>query len=105
MAKNSIRPVRLNSFQVRCTPSEEFNQKECKKKLFGEYVTKSDVHYCAEKEAIDIVNERISAGIGDEFVYLIYKVSKERDKNDNPKEFTFVSVVYMDNNTNQVVID
>ena len=106
MAKSiSSRPVRLATFQVRVMLSEELVDVNVNESLVGEFVTKSDVHYCAEKEAIDIVANRIEAGIGYEFTYLIYKVSKERDENDNPKKFTFVSKIYADENTDQVVID
>ena len=105
MANKAQRPVRLNTFQVRIIASDEFNHEIAKANLVGEFETKSDVHYCAEKEAIDIVNSRIEAGIGGEFTYLIYKVTKERHENDEPKDFTLVSIVYADEETGQVVID
>lgn len=105
MAKSSSRPVRLSTFQVRAILSEELASVNVNLHLAGEFGFKSDVHYCAEKEAIDIVTNRIEAGIGYEFTYLIYKVSKERNENDEPKEFTLVSKVYADQNTDQVVID
>lgn len=105
MSKNSSRPVRLASFQVRVIATEDLASVNEITSLAGEFMYKSDVHYCAEKEAIDVVNNRIEAGIGYEFIYLIYKVSKERDENDEPKEFTLVSKVYADQNTDQVVID
>ena len=105
MAKNSSRPVRLATFQVRVILSEELMSINVNEILAGEFMTKYDVHYCAEKDDIDQVTTRIEAGIGKEFTYLIYKVSKERDENDEPKNFTLVSKIYADENTNQVVID
>ena len=105
MTKSSSRPVRLASFQVRVIATEDLASVNAITSLVGEYMCKSDVHYCAEKEAIDVVNNRIEAGIGYEFTYLIYKVSKELNENEEPKEFTLVSKVYADQNTDQVVID
>lgn len=103
MAKS--RPVRLSTFQVRVMLSEELASVNVNNILAGEFMSKSDVHYCAEKNAIDTVTDRIEAGIGYEFTCLIYKVSKERDENDEPKEFTLISKVYADESTDQVVID
>ena len=105
MKKSSSRPVRLSTFQVRCIATEDLASTNVSLYLAGEYLTKSDVHYCAEKEAIDIIANRIEAGIGYEFTYLIYKVSKERNEADEPKEFTLVSKVYSDEDTQQIVID
>ena len=102
---NSTRPVRLSTFQVRVMLSEELMDVNVNEILAGEFMTKSDVHYCAEKDAIDTVANRIEAGIGYEYTYLIYKVSKECDENGEPKKFTFVSKIYADENIDQVVID
>lgn len=105
MKKSSSRPVRLATFVVTCILSDELEALDASVALTGEFVYKSDVHYCAEKEAIDIVAHRIEAGVGNEYTYLIYKVAKERDENDIPKAAVLVSMVYADENTNQVVID
>ena len=76
--------------------------------LGGEYVDKSDVHYCAEKIAIDCLTELRAEGNNDEDkskVYLINKVSKETDENGEPKESILISKLYLDLETNQIIID
>lgn len=96
------RPVRKNTFEVRVC------QKKADVALGGEYVDKSDVHYCAEKIAIDCLTELRAEGNNDEDkskVYLISKVSKETDENGEPKESILVSKLYLDLETNQIVID
>ena len=100
MAKN--RPVRLSTFAIYFIANgEEFEENS----LSGEFVKKSDVHYCAEKDAIDLVNYYLEATQMCEFTYLLYKVSKEADEDGNPKSVTLVSRIYADEETEQVVID
>lgn len=96
------RPVRKNTFEVRVC------QKMADITLGGEYVDKSDVHYCAEKIAIDCLTELRAEGNNDEDkskVYLINKVSKETDENGEPKESILISKLYLDLETNQIIID
>ena len=96
------RPVRKNTFEVRVC------QKMADVTLGGEYVDKSDVHYCAEKIAIDCLTELRAEGNNDEDkskVYLINKVSKETDENGEPKESILISKLYLDLETNQIIID
>ena len=53
MAKsNSPRPVRLATFQIFVVANDDVYETNT---LSGEFVKKSDVHYCAEKDAIDYV--------------------------------------------------
>lgn len=96
------RPVRKSTFDVRVC------QKMADVTLGGEYVGKSDVHYCAEKIAINCLTELRAEGNNDEDkskVYLINKVSKETDENGEPKESILISKLYLDLDTNQIIID
>lgn len=96
------RPVRKCTFEVRVC------QKMADVTLGGEYVDKSDVHYCAEKIAINCLTELRAEGNNDEDkskVYLINKVSKETDENGEPKESILISKLYLDLETNQIIID
>lgn len=95
------RPVRKSTFEVRVC------QKMADVTLGGEYVDKSDVHYCAEKIAIGCLTELRAEGSDDDKqkVYLIDKVTKERDEDGNPKERTRVAELYLDLETNQIIID
>ena len=89
------RPVRKSYFEVRvCDTLGDIS-------LESEFVTKSDVHYCAEKAAIDAVASLREQFGSTEHVYLIFKVSKS-------EEFptrSLISQVYLDETTNQIVID
>ena len=49
---NSPRPVRLATFQIFIVANDDVYETNT---LSGEFVKKSDVHYCAEKDAIDYV--------------------------------------------------
>ena len=96
------RPIRKSTFEVRVC------QKMADVTLGGEYVDKSDVHYCAEKIAINCLTELRAEGNNDEDkskVYLINKVSKETDENGEPKESILISKLYLDLETNQIIID
>ena len=96
------RPIRKSTFEVRVC------QKMADVTLGGEYVDKSDVHYCAEKIAINCLTELRAEGNNDEDkskVYLIKKVSKETDENGEPKESILISKLYLDLETNQIIID
>lgn len=102
MSKNVSRPVRLATFAIYCVANDEvFNANE----LSGDFVKKSDVHYCAEKDAIDLVNHYLEAMGMCEFTYLLYKISKEKNEDGSPKEVTLMSKIYADEATEQVVID
>lgn len=98
----SSRPVRLNSFQIYVISNDDQYETNS---LSGEFVKKSDVHYCAEKDAIDMVNEYLTSCDECPYTYLLYKTSKEVDENGNPKNVALVSKIYGDSNTKQVVID
>lgn len=89
------RPVRKSYFEVRVI------EKIQDIALEGEFLTKSDVHYCAEKAAIDTLAQLREDNGYDEHVYLIFKVSKS-------EEFPcrqLISTVFLDEETNQIVID
>lgn len=94
-----MRPVRLTTFvvQVFALDGEEKPNKET---MIGDFVTKSDVHYCAEKSAIDALNENFKNQVTQEFGYCIYAVSKS-----DPKKWTLVETVYPSVETNQIVIE
>ena len=97
------RPVRKNTFEVRVCDSM------ADVALGGEFMSKSDVHYCAEKDAIDaLINLRAEASNDEDLakVYLINKISKECDEETGePKERILVSKLYLDPETKQVIID
>ena len=94
-----MRPVRMTTFvvQVYVLDGEE---KPNKKTMIGEFVTKSDVHYCAEKVAIDVLNYNFENQIVQEHGYCIYAVSKS-----DPKKWTLVETVRPSVETNQIVIE
>ena len=103
MAKsNSPRPVRLATFQIFVVANDD--QYEINT-LSGEFVKKSDVHYCAEKDAIDMVAHYLENCDECPYRYLLYKTSKELGEDGNPKSVTLVSTIYGDSDTKQVVID
>ena len=104
MKTNISRPVRMSTFVIYCVANDEKLVNESTT-LVGEYVTKSDVHYCAEKEAIDMVNGQFRDMDMCEYIYLLYKVSKEKNEDGSPKSVTLVSRIYGDDDTKQVVID
>ena len=99
---NNSRPVRLSTFQIYCA---DIDDKFDKNSLTGEFVKKSDVHYCAEKDAIDMVAHFLENCDECPYKYLLYKTSKELDENGLPKRVTLVSTIYGDSDTKQVVID
>jgi hypothetical protein len=99
---NSTRPVRLSTFQIYVIANDDEFKRNA---LSGEFVKKSDVHYCAEKDAIDMVNHYLENCDECPYTYLLYKTSKELNKNELPKHVTLVSAIYGDSDTKQVVID
>ena len=99
---NSSRPVRLSTFQIYCV---DIDDKFDKNSLTGEFVKKSDVHYCAEKDAIDMVAHFLENCDECPYRYLLYKTSKELGEDGLPKSATLISTIYGDSNTKQVVID
>lgn len=106
MAKsNSPRPVRLSTFQIRVIANDDYSRNLAEITLLGEFCKKSDVHYCAEKDAIDMVAHYLENCDECDMTYLLYKTSKELDENGEPKSFTLVSTIYGDSDTKQVVID
>ena len=100
--KNVSRPVRLCTFAIYVIANDEVYHVNA---LSGDFVKKSDVHYCAEKDAIDMVNHYLEAMDMCEFTYLLYKVSKEKNADGQPKEVNLVSRIFADDETRQVVID
>lgn len=102
MTKLSSRPVRLASFQIFVISEEDQYENNS---LSGEFVKKSDVHYCAEKDAIDMVAHYLINCDECPYKYLLYKTSKELNEDGSPKNVTLVSVIYGDSDTKQVVID
>lgn len=90
-ATTKSRPVRMSTFVVRvCLNREDV----------GEVMTKSDVHYCAEKAAIDVLTEDTKAGQKNEYVYKICKRSKADEANE-----LVVELLWIDQETNQIVIE
>lgn len=96
------RPVRLSTFQIRFVANDEAYKKSA---LSGEFIKKSDVHYCAEKDAIDMVAHYLENTDECPYIYLLYKISKELKEDGEPKKVTLVSTIYGDSETKQVVID
>ena len=87
------RPVRKCTFEVACN---------------GDFVTKSDVHYCAEKAAIDALMEiraTVESDHWNEYGYSIHKVSKETNENGMPVSSIEISQLYIDKTTGQIVIE
>lgn len=83
----SSRPVRLARFEAQ---------------LGTEVISKTDVHYCAEKAAIDYVADLRNNGTYEDQVIEIWKVYKDEkwaEKN------VCLSKVYIDVTTGQIVID
>lgn len=83
----SSRPVRLARFEAQ---------------LGTEVISKTDVHYCAEKAAIDYVADLRNSGTYTDQVIEIWKVYKDEkwaEKN------VCLSKVYIDVTTGQIVID
>lgn len=94
-ATTKSRPVRMSTFVVRvCLDKTKAIIGE------GEQMFKSDVHYCAEKAAIDVLAEDIKCGQKNEYVYAICKRSKA-----NEEEETVVELLWTDPETNQIVIE
>ena len=90
------RPVRKCTFEV------------CERDYKDNVVAKSDVHYCAEKTAIDALAEiRATADPSTwaEYGYLICKVSKELGEDGKPISSIIVSTLTIDQTTGQIVID
>lgn len=81
----TARPVRLARFQA---------------ELDGEIISKTDVHYCAEKAAIDYLVDLRNNGNYENQIIEIWKRRKDATGND-----VLLSTVYVDVETNQVVID
>ena len=94
-AATKSRPVRMSTFVVRVCQSKA-------KALLGEgeQMFKSDVHYCAEKTAIDVLAEDIKCGQVNEYVYAICKRSKADEENE-----VVVELIWADHETNQIVIE
>lgn len=87
------RPVRKCTFEVACN---------------GTFVTKSDVHYCAEKAAIDALMEiraTVESDHWNEYSYSIHKVSKETNEEGFPVSTIEISQLYIDKTTGQIVIE
>lgn len=94
-ATTKSRPVRMSTFVVRvCLDKTKAIIGE------GEQMFKSDVHYCAEKAAIDVLAENIKCGQKNEYVYAICKRFKA-----NEEEETVVELLWTDPETNQIVIE
>ena len=88
------RPVRKCTFEVICNG--------------GDFVTKSDVHYCAEKAAIDALMEiraTVESDHWNEYGYSINKVSKETNEDGMPISTMEISKLYIDQTTGQIVIE
>ena len=81
----TARPVRLARFHA---------------ELNGEIISKTDVHYCAEKAAIDYLVDLRNNGNYAGQIIEIWKRRKDEAGND-----VLLSTVYVDETTNQIVID
>lgn len=87
------RPVRKCTFEVACN---------------GTFVAKSDVHYCAEKAAIDALMEvrtTVDSSNWGDYNYSIHKVSKETNEEGVPVSTMEISQLYIDQVTGQIVIE
>jgi hypothetical protein len=94
-ATTKSRPVRMSTFVVRvCLNKTAAIIGE------GEQMFKSDVHYRAEKAAIDVLAEDIKCGQKNEYVYAICKRSKANEDME-----TVVELLWTDTETNQIVIE
>lgn len=93
-ANSKSRPVRLSTFTL--TVAEKKGTEE-----YGEFISKSDVHYCTEKAAIDILTEDIKNGTPNEYIYKVWKTNKADEKVE-PK---LVEELWIDKETNQIVIE
>lgn len=83
----SGRPVRLARFEAQ---------------LGTEVISKTDVHYCAEKAAIDYVTDLRNNGEYTDQVIEIWKVYKDEQR---AEKNVCLSKVYVDATTGQIVID
>lgn len=83
----SGRPVRLARFEA---------------VMNGDVISKTDVHYCAEKAAIDYVTELRNNGDYSEQVIEIWKIYKDEQWGEGNIR---LSRVYIDPATGQIVID
>ena len=92
----SSRPVRKSYFEVRVVDKMQDVVLE------GEFVSKSDVHYCAEKTAIDCLASLREQFNYDEHVYYLFKVAKTDVQAASRR---LISTLYLDEETNQIVID
>lgn len=81
----TARPIRLARFQA---------------ELGEEIISKTDVHYCAEKAAIDYLTELRNNGTYNNQVIEIWKRRKGAQGND-----VLIAEVFIDSTTNQIVID
>lgn len=96
-AASKSRPVRMSTFLVLAC-----NSKEEAVARVGEQVSKSDVHYCAEKTAIDLLAELVKDGTWNENYYAIVKHSKADTDGQND---VHVETLWVDKETNQIVIE
>lgn len=96
-ANTKSRPVRMSTFivQVCQTKAEAIAG-------VGEQMSKSDVHYCAEKAAIDVLAEDIKCGQRNEYFYAIIKRGKADTEGVND---ILVETLWIDQETNQIVIE
>lgn len=93
-ANQKSRPVRLSTFTLTVVDSRD-------SKSEGQFITKSDVHYVAEKAGIDLLVESLKANeANNSSVYRIYKTQKA-----DPNKSLLVSQLYVDWETRQIVID
>lgn len=120
MKESNVRPVRLQAWAVyQC----DANTEVCEQNL--KFVYKSDVHYCAEKVAIDLISHYLTTTNKCEYKYILCKIHKntkvgEKTKksvidkildnnitnvNEEKFEGTIISTIYVDESTKQVVID
>lgn len=99
-ANTKSRPVRLNTFVVLVCQDKAYAYA-----AIGEEMFKSDVHYCAEKAAIDVLAEDLKVGQANNYVYAIVKRSKSVNEAGEPETEKVVSLLYIDAETQQIVID
>lgn len=90
-ANTKSRPVRMSTFIVRVSEDREGD---------GAQLIKSDVHYCAEKAAIDVITEDIKCGTKNNYIYTIWKQSKSDESN-----AFIVERLWIDPETSQIVIE
>ena len=93
-ANQKSRPVRLSTFTL--TVAETKGTED-----YGTFLSKSDVHYCTEKNAIDILTDSIKTEENTTWFYKVWKTNKA----DSKTQPQLVEQLWIDQETKQIVIE